>query len=338
MEKIIFFEKNPTLRKLYSSNLEKCGFEVYDFFENNEVPLFKKNYFHKLINIFHRIVLKDKNYLFRIEKKTNLKLLSELISRTVNEKYTTALFIRADVYNREIVQKVSHYCIKLICYQYDGMQACQNLLRYSDLFDKIYVFDPSDLQQYKSLNFLPLTNCWFDDDTDESKVETDIFYVGVGVPERLRLADKIKEYCTSSHIRLRAVLTIPAHYPEKEEEGVFLSHSGLSYEENILEVKKSKAVLDFKLPYHNSLSFRFFEAMKYKKKVITNNSSVQYYDFYHPDNIFITDFENLDGLKEFLEKPYHEIDENIVQKYGFKNWTHYVLDLPPYQKIDLPKT
>jgi len=30
---------------------------------------------------------------------------------------------------------------------------------------------------------------------------------------------------------------------------------------------RSKAILDMKLPYHEGLSFRFFEAIYYKKKI-----------------------------------------------------------------------
>lgn len=99
---------------------------------------------------------------------------------------------------------------------------------------------------------------------------------------------------------------------------------------------RSKAILDMKLPYHEGLSFRFFEAIYYKKKIITDNVNVKNYDFYHPDNIFITDYEDFSGLKEFLEKPYYEIDEKIVNKYGVENWLRYVLDIEPHQKIDLP--
>jgi hypothetical protein len=76
--------------------------------------------------------------------------------------------------------------------------------------------------------------------------------------------------------------------------------------------------------------------MNYEKKLITNNSSVKNYDFYHSDNIFITDYINFDGLEEFLAKPYQKIDEKMVQKYGFENWIKYVLNDGKYQNISLP--
>ena len=79
------------------------------------------------------------------------------------------------------------------------------------------------------------------------------------------------------------------------------------------------------------------EALGYKKKLITTNETVKFYDFYHPNNIFIYNGENHDELTEFLKLPYFPIDENIRKKYSFANWIRYILDIPPYQKITLPE-
>jgi len=76
--------------------------------------------------------------------------------------------------------------------------------------------------------------------------------------------------------------------------------------------------------------------MNFRKKIISNNFSVKKYDFYHPDNIFLTDFENLERLKDFLQRSYHEIDAKIRKKYDLPNWIKYVLDVGEYQKIELP--
>ena len=75
--------------------------------------------------------------------------------------------------------------------------------------------------------------------------------------------------------------------------------------------------------------------MNYQKKIVTNNISVKNYDFYDENNILICDFEDFSELYEFMQKPYRKIDENIINKYGFKNWIHYVFDLDSFQKIEL---
>lgn len=66
-------------------------------------------------------------------------------------------------------------------------------------------------------------------------------------------------------------------------------------------MKKSKTLIDFKRDEHDGLSLRFFEAMH--RKIITDNFSVKNYDFYHPNNIFVTNYVNLEGLVDFLQSP-----------------------------------
>ena len=94
-------------------------------------------------------------------------------------------------------------------------------------------------------------------------------------------------------------------------------------------------MVDFKTPIHNGLSFRAFEALGYQKKLITTNENIKKYDFYHPDNVFVWDGKDKNGLEEFIQRPYFKIDCAIREKYGFKNWIHYVLNIRPYQSISL---
>nr|GFC92954.1 hypothetical protein [Tanacetum cinerariifolium] len=56
-------------------------------------------------------------------------------------------------------------------------------------------------------------------------------------------------------------------------------------------VRRSEILIDIVRPGHAGLSFRFFEALLYRKKMITNNASVAAYDFYDPRNILIIDSE-----------------------------------------------
>lgn len=85
-------------------------------------------------------------------------------------------------------------------------------------------------------------------------------------------------------------------------------------------VKSSKALLDLKLKEHNGLSFRFFEALKYEKKLITDNPDVKNYDFYRQENIFIIGEDSEENLNNFIENPYQEIPAEIKNKYSFESW------------------
>ena len=52
-------------------------------------------------------------------------------------------------------------------------------------------------------------------------------------------------------------------------------------------------------------------------------------DYYDENNVFIIDFskENiLEGLKEFLEKPFVDIDDKIVKSYFLESWIQRFID------------
>jgi hypothetical protein len=101
-------------------------------------------------------------------------------------------------------------------------------------------------------------------------------------------------------------------------------------------VKNAKVIIDLVVADHNGLSFRVFEALKYKKKLITTNQYVKYYDFYDSNNIFILKEDNYNDLDEFLASEYKKLDQKLYEKYGFTNWSNYILDIAPHIPIHLP--
>ena len=101
--------------------------------------------------------------------------------------------------------------------------------------------------------------------------------------------------------------------------------SALSFEQNLQKVQQCEVVVDFVSPDHQGLSFRLFDALRFDKKVITTNQAVTHYDFYRPENIFVWDGRNLDGLTDFLKQPYVHIAPEIKNCYSFQGWLKQVL-------------
>ena len=335
-EKILILSNK--LGEYFCPQAEKIGLEPIHFYskEWGDIPEFKVNIWTKYENIFRRIFFKDKTFLHRkydeYHQKMDIKRLKNIIKK--HPKIDYILFFCVDIYSKKAIQLCRKISKQMISYQFDGTALRPKILDYQPFFDKIFTFDKNDQLKY---HFLPLTNCWFPNPHINTQADTDIFYVGTGTPDRIKCATKISEYANKKHLKLNLILGIPNHVSIQNKGGIKFIHDGISFEENWQNLMQSKAVLDLKLPHHDGLSFRFFEAIYYKKKIITDNVNVKNYDFYHPDNIFITDYENFSGLKEFLDKPYYEIDEKIVNKYGVENWLKYVLDIEPHQKIDLPE-
>lgn len=203
----------------------------------------------------------------------------------------------------------------------------------------IYIlFDKGDIIKFPEYKLKDATNFWISNDCNiRKKLDLDIFYLGVGISESIAILENLHGFCEENNLNFKSLVTVPFYNSNYENTKIEFMTNAISYVENLNFVQKSAAILDIKLHHHNGLSFRFFEAMYYNKKMITNNASVVNYDFYDPNNIFITDFEDFSGLNEFMKLPYQIVASEIKEKYGFSNWIKYVLNIEPHQEIHLPE-
>jgi hypothetical protein len=99
----------------------------------------------------------------------------------------------------------------------------------------------------------------------------------------------------------------------------------IPYQEMLKLLNHYEVILDIAKPHQNGLSLRIFESLGMNKKIITNNQSVKAYDFYHPNNILVINFNHLDIPEAFFKTPYQSIDEAIKQKYHLKSFVKTVL-------------
>jgi hypothetical protein len=328
MKKILFIYKNKTLAKKFVEHLKKNNYEVYEFF-NEVIPLYNISKLQKLENIFHRFFRKDIQYIHKIYTKNfnnhSQKKLREL--KKCKTKFDYCLVIRGDLVPEFVINHARSISKKMVDFQLDGLSVSSKILDYQKYFDDIFVFDPDDVKKYPeaALHFLP--NCYFGEPDFSIPSEIDLLYIGQYLDERNVQLKNLHQYLEehqlsyTSHTSLyRGRDFIPLHHK-------ILHHKiSTTYQENIDFVKKSKTLIDFKRDEHDGLSLRFFEAMQYGKKIITDNFSVKNYDFYHPNNIFVTNYVNLEGLVDFLQSPHQSLPSELVEKYSFKNWINTILN------------
>lgn len=112
---------------------------------------------------------------------------------------------------------------------------------------------------------------------------------------------------------------------QESEEGFKISKDGLSYQEYLKMLSSSKAILDLVQSGQSGLSLRVLESVFLKKKLVTGNVRIKEYDLYRPENMYILQSDNIDGLYEFLQTPYVDLDKSIISKYDFKNWIQYYI-------------
>lgn len=321
------------LPQRFKENLEAIGFDVLVIPDNIKNNIGLTN---TLIHGYKKFIKGTKT--FKREKKAELKLATqiEFLNKKNIEIFDYALFIRPDLFSSELIDIVKKRSKIITAYQWDGLDRFPLVYPKIELFDRFFVFDVNDLS--KNENLLPLTNFYFDDiPISENKV--DIYFVGTYMKNRIDLLLKLANKC--KNLGLKASINLNLNSIEKanklKKEPINIISKPMSFTENIINVSQSKIILDFANDVHYGISMRTFETIGYKKKLITNNQLVKKYDFYNPNNIFVIENEQLDGLEEFISIPYEDVSYEINTKYSFTNWIKYVLDIKPHIPINLQK-
>lgn len=334
--KTILFFYPSSIKEMFLEGFQKLGYNTIDFFDNLEIS--SPGLYDKLMNIFWRVILKRKDYHDIRKKKQLEKACEKRLDGLLSQKIDYAVFFRQDIFSEKFLKKICDKNIFTSCYIAEGMNSyVKTILDRQKYFNKIFSFNPEDIIKNKNLNFEFLTNCYFNDEKKISNQKSNkIFYIGTGLANRITALENLSKYIEKTNYVLDALAVVSLFQEERIIKTIKLQHQLLPYKENIQRVKNSFALIDMVIETHKGLSFRFFEALYYNKKLITNNQDVQKYDFYNPDNIFITDFENFDGLLEWLNKDYVELSPQVKLKYSFENWAANMLDLPSRIPMSLP--
>lgn len=344
MEKITLLLGMPRVNAIYReiiADLNAHGFEVVDFSYEEHLRVQYLSWFHRLKTKWRQYVLRDNKAKLLAKSEAVWHRIRPELERRKAVDY--ALFIRGDIYHPRMLQKIRSYVrCGMLNYQWDGMDRFPLIWDCLADFDKCYVFDGADLNKASGILF-PATNFYFDHIDTAAEETSDFYFLGAHVPGR---DDVIRQFAEQAgRLDWKLDFNIVC-YQEKEmsvarevypAESIHLRLNPFSFAENLAAVQRAKVLVDFKTPAHNGLSFRVFEALGYRKKLITTNTEVEKYDFYHPDNIFIWDGCSFDGIDDFLKRPCYELDAAIREKYSFGNWIRYILDLPPYLPIGLPE-
>ena len=325
-KKILFIYKNQTLSKVFEENLYKEGYDLEILFKE-QFKQFRLTFLQKIINIICRVFFKVNNYPIKADEENFKNFCKKSLKNLPQKKFDYCLVIRGDLVPEFVINHARSISKKMVDFQLDGLSVSSKILDYQKYFDRIFVFDPEDVKRHPSYNFVFLPNCYFGETDFTQPSEIDLLYIGQFIEKRHQQLSSIHNYLESQQIHYSSYTSlyqgrdfIPLHHK-------ILHHKiSTTYQENIDFVKKSKTLIDFKRDEHDGLSLRFFEAMQYGKKIITDNFSVKNYDFYHPNNIFVTNYVNLEGLVDFLQSPHQSLPSELVEKYSFKNWINTILN------------
>ena len=163
-------------------------------------------------------------------------------------------------------------------------------------------FDPSDARRYK----LVLFSQFFRMNQPEISEETEYDFYFVGFEKgRRQVLDQLEKSLSGYKCFFKVVNDI------KE---------CISYEENILNIAKSKCLVDIVQEGQDGITLRPLEALAFKKKLITNNKKVRELDFYNPNNVFILGVDSMEKMEAFVHSDWADVDERIVKNHDVNSW------------------
>ena len=320
------------LFKAIKDALMSLGYHVYGF------PMEDGNYRYKNIlyrfnNLFHKTILRDKEYKNRLKlKERNILLSTSLESIPAFVDY--ALFIRPDMYPTEFIKKVQKRTQKCAAYHWDSMDRFPNVIKYIKLFDRFFVFNQEDATKYPSTKL----TCNFiiqDDSSFTNNTSNLAYFVGSDYNNRVKETIQLKAILNSAGVTCD--FTLKSNHSKNRrllhKKGIQTIKNTIPYIENLNKVKHAKFIVDLHNQEQSGLSFRIFEALNYNKKLISTNKNLKNYDFFHPNNMFIWNGENDEELYQFLNKETIKMPGEIIDKYRLNNWIKYILDDGPYIEI-----
>lgn len=237
--------------------------------------------------------------------------------------------------------------IRVICYLFDRIKGVYQIDHNFYLYDKIYSFDLSDSVEY-SLEHLPLY--WIPADVSEKNC-LDVFAFGSYDAIRKEVYCRIKDVCQGNDLSFYIKLYSPKisnkytysikrfllntllgrDLPSiKELQSPLFTDVSMTGEDFRKKIMSSKVIVDTNHPYQDGLTARFMWALGAGKKIITNNSSANNYDFYSKEQILIMgDGTTTEEILQFINSKCEISDKisEIINQYRIDNWLTNLLKL-----------
>ena len=230
------------------------------------------------------------------------------------------IFIFDGVRGRDVIEYIRDHNkrARIIIYYINSVDFADRKAphHYKGLDCEFYTFDPIDAKKF-GIKFKPYfyPEEYMVDCDEKVDIKQDVFFVGVD-KDRLGIIKDLHKKFEQMNLTDKLMIVATPHKKYSRSDEKWLAKR-VPYEKIAENIKQSRAILDIVQSGQSGITLRPMEAMFYNKKLITNNIYIKEYDFYNPRNIFILQERNISELKEFLELPTIEINQEIKNKYRF---------------------
>jgi len=258
-----------------------------------------------------------RNFFIKTFTKKNLK--EEYYHQKITEKitnskkrYDVVVTIRPDLLRENNLKLLRSLTTHFVAYYWDTVSFYPRKREIIHFFDRIFSFDVEDCSTF-GFEFLTNFYCFVDDPAER---KYDVYGI-VMYDERAPKLEKVAAFLEAKNISYCIKANAKKDFNSKYITWV---PQTLDYRKMLKEISFCEVLLEIQKDRQKGLSFRPFEALGMKKKLITNNPLIKQYDFYSDHNICVIDPDNINIPEDFFATPYRDIDPRIRDKYHFKHW------------------
>lgn len=185
-------------------------------------------------------------------------------------------------------------------------------------WDDIYSFDPCDVNKfgftYMGFNYYSMKKM------APVNISSDLYCVGIASKDREKMFLDIYNYLTNRGCNCDFYLKM-SPYASTNIDGIHIVNKWKDYSTVLKELQSSRCILEIIRDNQHGPSLRYFEAVCYNKKLLTNNKEIVHYPFY--DNKYMRFFTKLEDIDVDWLK-----DTSSVVDY------HYNGDFSPSKMVD----
>ncbi len=231
------------------------------------------------------------------------------------EAIDIAIYIKADFLAPETIEAINKKSKKSVLIISDSINRYPKTRKILSLFDQVFSFEKKDCKKYDltfKTNFIYKTI-----EKIPSHYRFKVFNIS-SYDNRFPVIKKIAKALYDLKVNSKIII-----FSSKENNEPYLEFSKctLSISEINDFLEQTEIMLDVSRNMQQGLSFRVFESLGLKKKLITTNRDIIHYDFYNPQNILvIEDVNNITIPDAFLNTPYNEVPKDVLHKYLIENW------------------
>lgn len=264
------------------------------FFENLSV----NGYSFTLIDLQKKI--DEKPFLSKLPRYFKNKVYKKIVEETVVENKKSIFFFQEHRLIIEFLIKNRISCYGNILFRNpirSNTITVENIRKLKVLGYNVWSFDPDDCENYNLSNYNQIIKPY--KDIQNTKIMFDFSFVGRNKNRDVYFS-KLKSLASFNELSIN--LNIRGNNKK----------FSISYKDYLTEQCQGKCIIDIVQDKQSGLTLRPLEAMIYRRKLITNNKTIEKSDFYHPNNIYVLhDIGKLDDINEFINKPYVDVTKKV---------------------------